>query len=444
MKKAYLTTEHDIKSKLPLTATIVANLQEQAKFLEKNPDKPIPLIDLATYKKISQLDYVKDYDFSEYDVIDSKKLQSAKSIADEEIDESDWINEFLLKGTSSSKGFDLISEKIAIQDGRFFESSEAESNKKVIVISDVIATKNNLTIDDSLTLDQNFDDFENNVVINETYKIIGIFNVTNKIDTPKTDAQFEELVNISRTANTMYLSNANILEFRKKVYTQLNEVANLDEQLKLPKESYDAFYVLKDANDLESFRQEAESILNSNLYSILISTDQFDKINSNLISMSQLADTIIGMTVIATIAIVGLVITLSIRERKHEFGIYLSFGERKRNIVFQVLIETFTILLLAVTLSGGVGKILANELSNSFVRENTSTEWGLEQEIDVQQFNNIGNSVSDIDHVEQSFAITFSLSDSLQMISFIFILVLISIIFPITYLLSFNPKKLLM
>jgi putative ABC transport system permease protein len=71
---------------------------------------------------------------------------------------------------------------------------------------------------------------------------------------------------------------------------------------------------------------------------------------------------------VAFLLVLGLLITLFLRERKHEMGVYLALGEKRKNIIFQILTEVVVISSIAIVISLFIGNLLADHLSQRMIR----------------------------------------------------------------------------
>lgn len=119
----------------------------------------------------------------------------------------------------------------------------------------------------------------------------------------------------------MYIPNKNLVSRRTVFYEE--------QGLEIPSEEYDAYYELKDVKYTESFRQEAENILGTKLYNVIISTDQYNSINPTFVKLKKIVDNTMILMFITSICIISLSVILLLRDRKYEFGVYLSLGEKK-------------------------------------------------------------------------------------------------------------------
>ena len=126
------------------------------------------------------------------------------------------------------------------------------------------------------------------------------------------------------------------------------------------------------------------------------------------------------------------------KERKKEMGIYLALGEKKKNIAYQLLLETLLVSIVAITISVFTGNIIAKNVSNKM----------LENQI-IEQSTKIENNYNSYELIDsETITDNYTVSLDIKTILMIYIVAIISIslstILPIYYTLKLNPRKILM
>lgn len=84
----------------------------------------------------------------------------------------------------------------------------------------------------------------------------------------------------------------------------------------------------------------------------------------NIASFSKM---IVMIASIAGATILGLIIMLSIKERRKEMGILLSIGEKKWKLMGQLLVETVCIAILAFGLSLSTGEKISQKIGDNLL-----------------------------------------------------------------------------
>lgn len=139
-------------------------------------------------------------------------------------------------------------------------------------------------------------------------------------------------------------------------------------------------------------------------------------------------------SIFVTIAILSLVITLFLRDRKNELGIYVSLGEKTYKILFQIIVEVLLVSFLAISISIFTGKILATSASNQMIELQKSSD-------DI-----VGGELSTLnrEEVTDEYAIHITLENMRAIYSISMTSVLVSTLLPVVYILRIKPKKILM
>lgn len=208
--------------------------------------------------------------------------------------------------------------------------------------------------------------------------------------------------------------------------------------------SIQATYVLNKPEDIEDFRMLGNQILKDKglgYYKIEASSDQFDSIAGPIKGMAKISRIVLIVSVIASIFIITLVTILFLRDRKHELGIYLSLGEKRLNVVGQIVVEVMLVALVAMTLSVFSGNLLAKGFSDSLMTT---------QSDHVTEDNTIiyGSPINDINLTEDDVVSAYEirLTPSYIVVFYLvgLIVVLLSTIVPLVYIMRLNPKKIMM
>ncbi len=117
----------------------------------------------------------------------------------------------------------------------------------------------------------------------------------------------------------------------------------------------------------------------------------------------------IAIAVVSTICFVvlSLFLTLRLRGRVHETGVYLAMGVSKRSILMQYLLEVIFVAVVALLLSFATSSAISNQIGNSLLSQVTLETY---ETVDL-----IGNSASVTEHTEDlglsKIAVTVSAKD---------------------------------
>ena len=234
--------------------------------------------------------------------------------------------------------------------------------------------------------------------------------------------------------NTVYVPNEVV---RSEVDFRIEETFSEDlEQAVQSNEHYSPVFVLNSPDEIESFVEEVNPLL-PDLYSVVTSADQYDSISGPGDYMSELSGYVLIASVLSTILIIGLVVLLFLRDRKHELGIYLSLGEKRGRVIGQIVIEVMTIAVIGITLSIYSGNLLAERVSDMMIAADEPT---LE---DITYFSEVQTNLTRED-VIMSYKVELNSNYYLAFYGIGLLTILISTIIPLIYILRLNPKKILM
>jgi len=371
VKQATTNVEKTIKAKLGAQATIEIDW-ESIDWSAMEEGAQLPKLDQKTVDKIGKLDGIKYYEYNLTTYAYSKEYEAYCGPECEMEGNEEGIG-FELYGVQLPSIADIEENKIALSDGRVFKQEEIDQAKPVALVSTLFAEMNNLHIGDTITFDMNVFKW-NEEEINHTdqppivstkaypYEIIGIFDASLSIN--EDDAQTQGYVDYSMTQR-IYIPNSCVSIMNEWMVEEENKHNDYDFELSdvqsiMPK------YYLKDVEQLSSFKEAATKLIPEG-YIVNISSDAYDSVAGPISFISWLAGGILYISIAATILILGLVVILFLRDRRHEFGIYLSIGVRKWKIVSQVVIEVLVVGVIALTLSLFSGKELANGVSQKMI-----------------------------------------------------------------------------
>ncbi|MCL1790025.1 MAG: ABC transporter permease [Peptococcaceae bacterium] len=250
--------------------------------------------------------------------------------------------------------------------------------------------------------------------------------------------------------NKMYTSNRVLNE---AVAFQVEESSKLFPELYLDRtDSYDTIYntiyILNDPSELEQFKKEVAVLVPEGY--MIKTRENFDQVAVPIKSLQKIATLILYIAVGATVLIMSLLITLFLRDRRREMGIYLSLGERKIRIAGQILLEVTVVALIAITLSLFSGNMLSNSMSEKMLAD----QFAAGQSYTADSYNedsgqlDLGargyHSAISNEDIASSYAVFLDMTIVLLFYSVGLGTVCISVLVPMFYVTRLNPKKILM
>ena len=252
---------------------------------------------------------------------------------------------------SSEKSSDFESGKYSLVDGRHITPED----KFVVMISKELADYNKLSVGDIMTM--YCLDSDGNVKL----EIIGIFD-----GTEGTSGNGGFSVS-DIPANCGYVDYTTMFEnFGRKIdgYTQID------------------IYV-EDPVSIQNVYDKVKNLseLRGKSLKLSIDTDEYEVVQAPLETLQSLVNTIIVIIVVVSSLALTLLLTLWIRGRKKEIGVYLSIGKSKTSIIGQFFVETVTVAIVAFATSVFFGSLIAGKASEFLVSRVTTGAATLNVEI---------------------------------------------------------------
>lgn len=296
-------------------------------------------------------------------------------------------------GVSHAPMADVKENIIRIIEGREFTEEELENGERVVIVSNDFRVNGQEihagdTIHMKLVFDKNIcdenDQCESVVVYDEEYslKVIGIFE--------KIDKAFDHVnVGFSDVPGRMYIPNQTLWDLfvrRHQLIQELNVFEVEQMAIDVP------IIRLKSSDDLEAFKQEAETVIASEQVEnslmqqpkeqFLISDDDYLSVAEPIRILNHFGNYLCIGGIIAFSIILCIVMINVLQERIHEIGIYLVLGEKKRNILIQLFCELLLVTVLSVSCSLVSSKKAGERVSHSFLDYQSQMDVSYEISID--------------------------------------------------------------
>lgn len=307
----------------------------------------------AQITAIGESEYVRSYD---YNLRWSLESETVQKYIPEGQPSYDNRNTFGIVGSEYAPILDIEEQIFTLVEGRTFTEAEIYEGNSVTLISEEVAQLNGIKIGDIITFQNNIGEFsrKNNgakyvevdgeiqnyaqQILN--FEVIGIV----KYQEETTGEQFvederQEDIIARRKYNTMYLPNKvvqEVIEFhQQKNHEQYPEMFPINET---GLSEYDPIYFLKSEQDLEAFSESIKSLIPENyrLYSTLDSATNYAQ-TIGMIREKTMPLFYSSITILFLITMLGCYQYL--KNRIHEYGIYISLAEKKLHIFLQTLAE---------------------------------------------------------------------------------------------------------
>ena len=471
VQQAVENTESNLRRNLPAVVTIEQDWDSM--MVHERDTGEWPITDSLTpeiLRRIGELPYVQDFDYStNYWGMFSTELERFI------VEHSEWgpineshldvegLDEFSIRGVNNPEIFDLNAGIIELVTGRHFTEQEVQNFNgfsTVAVISEEFANLNNLSVGSTFTLDNTIYDYNNlgrseelysedNILGRETYEfeVIGIFKLVGDIDTGE---EWSDLHREAQMLNRIYVPNV-VAEIASNLHFEvLISEGHIESNEERTVWYDDIIYLLNDPMDLTDFAEAAPELL-PEFWMTSDLSNTFGDIASSMETLQWLASLVLWIAIAATTLILSLLITLFLRDRKHEIGIYLALGEKKIKVALQIILEVVTTGMVAITLSLFTGSLIASSISENMIRrdliaaQESDGIWGggitIGGESTLDWFYNGEMSVEEM---LESYNLSLSVTTIVLLYSVGIVTILISTVVPILYVMRLNPKKIMM
>ena len=465
VQQAILNTDTNIRATMPPVAMVGIDWNElhrqhnrTGEWIEVEEESP----SLETMHAIGALSYVRAYEFSTWGMMASRDIE--RYIGNEKMSWSrplgDWET-VTFKGVQRPDFLDLAEGRVELISGRTFTDEEVNHLSYVALVSENFARLNNLHIGSVLTLEDIIWDFpehgfdcsfyvEENIHIYRThdFEIIGTFSPLVEFDTGCEYMNHEFADNFE---NTLYVPNT-VIRASSAFYVEQRRELNPDEEhrqeIDLDEEVmwYQNVYILYSSSDMPAFRAAVEDMTPHMYTAVDAVGGEFTAIEASMDSLTHLADIILWVAIAAAVIILSLLITLFLRERRREIGIYLALGEKRVKVVAQMLAEVMLVALIAVALSLLAGNLLADNISEAMLEDALIAEQNLDERGVFTNFDQRGFGVSapSTDEVLAAYNVSLDLTTTGLFFTFAIVTVFMATIIPMLYIVRFNPKKIML
>ncbi|MGG4396954.1 ABC transporter permease [Paenibacillus thiaminolyticus] len=296
-----------------------------------------------------------------------------------------------------------------------------DKDKKVALIEKQLAEHNNLQVGDRLKIQS--PDGTSTLDL----EIIGIY------ETPTIDSNLESAPPLFHPSNTVYVSNGALKEFSENKEMKGTPIDQ-------------AIYYLNDPDHIEDFKAEGEKAgIDFDLFKLDAHDALYRKMVGPIENVASTSKWIIYLVSFAGSIILGLIIMLTIKERRKELGILLAIGEKKGKLIGQLLVEVLCIASLAFSLSVFTGGTVSQAMGDSLLKKEVTSYEDQQQAENMPGFsfgmnNDLGQDADPIDQID----VRVTSEDMLKLAGLGLVIAILSTILPALSILRLNPKDILL
>lgn len=270
--------------------------------------------------------------------------------------------DFTLIGYSSNDAMEeFISGKYSITDG------EVSNEEKSCVINSELATSNDISVGDKITL-VDPDDEDNTIKL----VVTGIYEETSS-DTSDMMGMF------TNSANTIITT-----------IDSINTLVSGNDDIKV---TTTPTFILNTKDNVLDFEEELLSKGMSEYLSVNTNLETIENSTKTISNVATYATTFLIITLIIGAIVLFVVNMINIRERKYEIGVLRTIGMKKSLLSLQFVFEILIVTLVGLLIGTGIGAISSVSISNHLLAS--------EIESSQEEKNNINDNFGGGKHFEK-------------------------------------------
>ena len=353
-------------------------------------------------KKLSQVEQVDGVKEAQYEFDGIGQLEDAKAVEREQAVQLDQGNMGELVGyhgvTSSDQELNFASGALSLKEGR--ELTKDDSGK--VLVHEELAKENNWTIGSKIKLKnfQNGDATANSKEV--TVEIVGIFN--GKLSEQSTGLTSD------LTENRIYMD-----------YKTSQTLIGKDESNAIV---HRAIFTVKDPSKLEEVISRVKELpLKWDGMQLSKNEQVFEQVASPIQNFKSLMTLLTSSVFVLAVIVLFLILLFTLRERIHEFGILMSVGISRKEIIAQILLELYTVAATSSIFALMLGSFVAKQFYTGLLTSD---------EIPPQVKSLFESSLPE-----------FSLMQGLLTIGVVLIIIALAVLFSTAVILMKKPKKIL-
>lgn len=462
------STEENFWANLPGVVVIEEDQHANELYFMRYNIWPAPFISHELIQEISTTPHVDRYYTFLRHSVRSRTLErfwDLDGVEDTQSLRNSGINYIELVTTIGVTTPEFAELNLGIMDlttGSSFTLQDIEQGRQVALISQEFAAVNDLDVGSMFLLENLIPDLtygqnrykEEHILagMSVQFEVIGLFDLR----TTMTEFQSaggtgggEEKVQRLNLLNTIYIPYAVSRRFLDFSYEAIWEIWGVSRWMP----GVSNILVLDDSRNMPAFQNAVERVLPEFLVANNVSSS-FNNVNVAMNNIRDVSTLITGLSIGFSVTMLSLLVMLSVKLRRQEIGIYLALGERKINIIGQLMIEILIIVLVAVSLALLTNHFITSRISyNLVLREMEALEIGgrsLAIQIDRMFFWREANILDwfvpearEVQDLIEVFDIAYNGVDILQIFAIIIALTVLVMSLSIIYVMRLSPKQML-
>ena len=353
-------------------------------------------------KKMSQVEQVEGVKDAQYEMDGIGQLEDAKAVEREQavqLDQGKMGELVSYHGvTSSNQELNFASGALNLKEGRAL--TKDDSGK--VLVHEELAKENNWTVGTKIKL-KNFQNEGTTATGKEvTVEIVGIFN--GKLSEQSTGLTSD------LTENRIYMD-----------YKTSQALIGKDESNAIV---HRAIFTVKDPSKLDEVIAKVKELpLKWDSMQLSKNEQVFEQVASPIQNFKSLMTLLTSSVFVLAVIVLFLILLFTLRERIHEFGILMSVGISRKEIIEQILLELYTVAATSSIFALMLGSFVAKQFYTGLLTSD---------EIPPQVKSLFESSLPE-----------FSLMQGLLTIGVVLIIIALAVLFSTAVILMKKPKKIL-
>ena len=353
-------------------------------------------------KKMSQVEQVEGVKDAQYEFDGIGQLEDAKAVEREQAVQLDQGNMGELVGyhgvTSSDQELNFASGALNLKEGRAL--TKDDSGK--VLVHEELAKENNWAVGSKIKL-KNFQNGDATASSKEvTVEIVGIFN--GKLSEQSTGLTSD------LTENRIYMD-----------YKTSQSLIGKDESNAIV---HRAIFTVKDPSKLDEVIAKVKELpLKWDSMQLSKNEQVFEQVATPIQNFKSLMTLLTSSVFVLAVIVLFLILLFTLRERIHEFGILMSVGISRKEIIAQILLELYTVAATSSIFALMLGSFVAKQFYTGLLTSD---------EIPPQVKSLFESSLPE-----------FSVMQGLLTIGVVLIIIALAVLFSTAVILMKKPKKIL-
>ncbi len=289
-------------------------------------------------EEIENLLYVNDVSKSAMMLVDDADIISLES------ESSTTTNNNMQGGMGNSNNMKMV-DMLRIQTSTHLEFMDVFQNNTIEVVDGQLPTDaNEVLVNSNLA-------YINNLEVGDTFNII---------------SNSEE---ITIEVKGIYDYIGELDEFAAQMMPENTMYATYSTLVGQSRESY--IYYINEVEDFEQFKIDYADIINGNVDELIFNIND-DLYTSTIVPLNDLNETITlvrNIIIVLAAVILIIILAITIKDRTYEIGVLYSISERKKNIVWQFIIEVTLLLTIGFIIALGINIIFDENLINYLLEQ---------------------------------------------------------------------------